>query len=442
VLLIACLDATVQATDSVVNPAISLSSSALRSDIMEKEQQADRLQEENTAMDWRLYIPIFFLIVAVIGIIVLYAKLKIQKKTNLDQHAFLAEKHKLLQTRNDQLKKIYDKLQGSIRQNTKMKTIFENAYAQLRQKLKSQESLQQSLDQAKKMGATLKETNTKLEDTQARLIRSEKMSSLGKLTAGIAHEINNPVNFVANGVNSLKEDFEQINVFIGNYQRICELDTLEEVKKYYGILREDDEDFNDLKNSTLEALGDIEYGTTRITEIVNGLRIFSRQDESDIKEAHINEILEKALLILKPKYKKKAKVLKDLDPSIPVMKCLPGQINQALVNLIGNAADAIDFKGTIHIITKNLDDDNIQIMIKDDGRGMPDDVVEKIFDPFFTTKDVGKGTGLGLSITYGIIEKHHGKIAVDSAEGVGTTFTVTLPKTLKKLKKSYNENII
>jgi len=442
VIIIVLLNITGQTAAGAIDHVISLSKTTNQSEIVEYRQSADQQQEDREVLDWRFYALLFFLILAVAGMGILYAQLKGQKQTVLNQHDYLAEKHKLIQIRNAQLKKLYDKLQLSIKQNVKIKSVFQNSYAQLQQKLKSQESLQKSLDKAKLIGAALKETNTKLEDTQARLIRSEKMSSLGKLTAGIAHEINNPVNFVANGVSSLKEDFEHLNVFIDNYRNICELESIKEVKKYYDILREDDEDFNDLKNSTLEALDDIEYGTTRITEIVNGLRMFSRQDESDIKEAHINEILEKALLILKPRYKKKAKVLKDFDQSIPTMKCLPGQINQALVNIIGNAADAIDFKGTINISTKNLDDDNIQIVIKDDGKGIPDDVVGKIFDPFFTTKDVGQGTGLGLSITYGIIEKHNGKITVESKEGEGSTFTVTLPKTLKKLKKIYNENFI
>ena len=172
------------------------------------------------------------------------------------------------------------------------------------------------------------------------------------------------------------------------------------------------------------------------------MRVFARHDEVEIKEADINQILENAAVILKPKYKKKAKVLKDLDTNIKPIKCLPGQLNQALVNLIGNACDAIDFKGTINLKTQDLDEDHIKITIRDNGKGMSDETVKKIFDPFFTTKEVGKGTGLGLAITYGIIEKHNGTIAVESEEGKGTEFVITLPKKLKKVNKSMDPALV
>ncbi|MGL1887055.1 MAG: ATP-binding protein [Reichenbachiella sp.] len=154
-----------------------------------------------------------------------------------------------------------------------------------------------------------------------------------------------------------------------------------------------------------------------------------------MKESELSTLIDNALLILKPKYKKKAKILKDFDHNIKAIKCLPGQLNQALVNLIGNASDAIEFKGTITIRTIDKDADNVQIQVQDDGKGIPEEVRRKIFDPFYTTKSVGKGTGLGLSITYGIIEKHGGTITVDSTVGKGTIFTVNIPKQIK-LKKS------
>ena len=167
-----------------------------------------------------------------------------------------------------------------------------------------------------------------------------------------------------------------------------------------------------------------------MTEIVNGLRTFSRHDEADAKSADVQEFLDSALLILKSKYKNKVEIIKNLDPTIDPIDCFPGQLNQAFVNLIGNAIDAIEDKGTITISSKNIDEDSIQISIADDGSGMSKEIMDQIFVPFYTTKDVGQGTGLGLAITHGIIEKHHGKIEVDSEIGVGTTFTITLPKQL------------
>ncbi len=343
-----------------------------------------------------------------------------------------------LNTCQTQGREIYKRLQSSVDMNKQIKAKFQAAYDDLTRKYNESQANLNNVDKDPGFQEELDKVYHQLEDAQAMVLHAEKMSSLGQLTAGIAHEINNPVNFVANGINTLKENFEQVNVFIENYRKVCEQDSLDDVKKYYKILRSDDREYNGIIKSVEESLEDVEYGTTRITEIVNGLRIFSRQDESEVKEAHIHDVIDNALLILKPKYKKKAKVLKEYDHSMQTIKCLPGQLNQALVNLIGNAADAIDFKGTITIRTANLPDDNIEVKILDDGKGIPEEVVKRIFDPFFTTKPVGKGTGLGLSITYGIIDKHGGTIKVESEQGKGTTFTVTIPKVikLKKGKKS------
>lgn len=358
------------------------------------------------------------------------------KKEIFSKDIQLNDFHRQLKTKEAHVGKLQQAYQKTVGQKKEMKDVFAKEYDKLVVKYKELAKIKAKLSEQQAASEELQEANKTLEKTQALLLQSEKMSSLGQLTAGIAHEINNPVNFVANGVNTLKDNFKQLNVFIENYKRICELDSLEEIKKYYKIQREDDHHFTDLQTSTNESLDDVEYGTTRITEIVNGLRVFARHDEVEIKEANLNEVVENAIVILKPKYKKKAKVLKDLDTNIGPIKCLPGQLNQALVNLIGNACDAIDFKGTINVKTQELDENHVKISIKDNGKGMSEDTIKKIFDPFFTTKEVGKGTGLGLAITYGIIEKHNGSIAVESEEGKGTEFTITLPKKLRKVNKS------
>lgn len=350
--------------------------------------------------------------------------------------------HRQLKTKDAHVVKLQQAYQKTVSQKKEMKDVFAKEYDKLVAKYKELAKVKAKLSEQQAAREELEETSKTLEKTQALLLQSEKMSSLGQLTAGIAHEINNPVNFVANGVNTLKDNFKQLNVFIENYKRICELESLEEIKKYYKLQREDDHHFTDLQTSTNESLDDVEYGTTRITEIVNGLRVFARHDEVEIKEANLNEVVENAIVILKPKYKKKAKVLKDFDTNIAPIKCLPGQLNQALVNLIGNACDAIDFKGTINVKTQELDEDHVRISVKDNGKGMSEDTLKKIFDPFFTTKEVGKGTGLGLAITYGIIEKHNGKITVESQEGKGTEFVITLPKKLRKVNKSMDSALV
>lgn len=170
----------------------------------------------------------------------------------------------------------------------------------------------------------------------------------------------------------------------------------------------------------------IEEGSSRTAEIVRGLRNFSRMDENEIKNADIHEGVDSTLTLLHNKYKNRIEVVKDYDSAIGEIECYPGPLNQVFMNLLSNAIDAIDNEGKILIRTIK-ENDKVKIMIRDTGAGMPGETVNKIFDPFFTTKPVGEGTGLGLAITYGIIEKHHGKISVVSAKGEGTEFTIMLP---------------
>lgn len=398
-------------------------------------QQEPIVAESNSNNSaFAVMVGLVLLLLVVSGLAYYYVS-KLRKETFTKDLQF-NDYRRQLQSKEAHVVKLQQAYQKSVNQKKEMKAVFAKEYDKLATRYKELLHIKKELSKQQAASEELQKTNKTLKKTQALLLQSEKMSSLGQLTAGIAHEINNPVNFVANGVNTLKDNFKQLNVFIENYKRICELESLEEIKKYYKIQREDDHHFTDLHTSTTESLDDVEYGTSRITEIVNGLRVFARHDEVEIKEADINQILENATVILKPKYKKKAKILKDLDAAIQPIKCLPGQLNQALVNLIGNACDAIDFKGTINLKTEELDKDHIKISIKDNGKGMSEDTVTKIFDPFFTTKEVGKGTGLGLAITYGIIEKHNGTIAVESEEGKGTEFVITLPKKLRKVNKS------
>ena len=302
------------------------------------------------------------------------------------------------------LKKIQLALQEKWKAERDQRTKLHRAYKDLYTRFKANAQVQGNFQKEKESRIDLQKAYKELKDTQEKLVQAEKMSSLGKLTAGIAHEINNPVNFVANGVRTLRENIEQLMTFIDNYKKIGQLDSLEEIKKYTAILEEDEEDLIDLRESTQELLDDADYGTERITEIVKGLRSFSRQDDSESTEANINDIIEAALVILKPKYKKIAVIEKNLAPNLRPIHCFPSQINQVFVNLIGNACDAIDGQGVIAITTLEMSPDHIEIRLKDNGRGMAEDVKNKIFDPFFTTKEVGKGTGLGLSITYGIIK--------------------------------------
>lgn len=174
-----------------------------------------------------------------------------------------------------------------------------------------------------------------------------------------------------------------------------------------------------------ELLNGIEEGASRTTNIVKGLRNFSRLDQDVLKKADVNEGLESTLTLLHSVYKDKIEIVRDFG-EIPKIECLPGQINQVFMNILSNAIQAIGEKGTIYIRTWQ-DKEEVKISIKDTGTGMSEETKKKVFDPFFTTKEVGKGTGLGLSISFGIIEKHHGRIEVNSETGKGSEFIISLP---------------
>lgn len=281
---------------------------------------------------------------------------------------------------------------------------------------------------------SLKSALQHLKDTQSQLVQAEKMASLGQLTAGVAHEINNPINFVTSNVAPLRRDIDMIWEAIHEFEQLA-LDTVlskeekaERITKY-----KQDLDFDYVKTEVEYLLKGMHEGASRTAEIVKGLRVFSRVDEDTLKSADINEGLESTMVILNSLVKDKVKVIKSYG-EIPFVECYAGKLNQVFLNIITNAVYAIDKKyennigGELRIETSLADDDNsIEIKISDNGIGIPDHVKEKIFEPFFTTKDVGEGTGLGMSIAYNTINKHNGKIWVESVLGKGSTFHIIIP---------------
>jgi signal transduction histidine kinase/Tfp pilus assembly protein PilF len=265
-----------------------------------------------------------------------------------------------------------------------------------------------------------------LERTQEQLVLSEKMASIGVLTAGIAHEINNPINFVYGGVNSIMRDLadvEQVLKIIKDVET-SDLKPDQIVKEI--IKRKKEYDFDEAYRAIGETIIDIKLGAQRTAEIVQGLRDFSRSESDDFGFTDINKTIEGVLVLLKNKYKSHVEIVKDLDTSLPDIECKAGKVNQVIMNLVSNAIDAITNNGIIQITSKMVDG-KCSISVKDNGLGIKPEILPKIFDPFFTTKKVGHGTGLGLSISYGIIEEHRGTIDVKSEVGKGTEFIVTLP---------------
>ncbi len=287
--------------------------------------------------------------------------------------------------------------------------------------LKARKELESKVEQ-------LHKTNEELKNTQAQLIHTSKMVSLGQLVAGIAHELNNPIGYTYSNISHLKDTMPKIHEMMKRLnEEIPKLPKtaqkkIEELKKKLNfdfILK----DIDNIIQSSLD-------GTQRTKEIVVGLRNFSRLDEAEIKEVDLHEGLENTLKLLTSELKNRITVHKEYG-KLPKVSCYPSQINQVFLNILTNAIQAIfdkgdkGEKGDIWIRTMVVKDE-IQISIRDSGKGILPEHLDRIFDPFFTTKDVGKGTGLGLSVSYGIIKKHKGEIRVESKIGEGSTFTIAL----------------
>ncbi|MCF0070753.1 ATP-binding protein [Dyadobacter sp. CY261] len=277
-------------------------------------------------------------------------------------------------------------------------------------------------------------TVTKLKDAQTQLIDSEKMASLGQLTAGIAHEINNPINFVSSNIRPLRRDIDDVLEILDSYDEIRGVDSIEGLRSKVKEIEQlkNDLDLDYLKTELGTLLKGMEDGAHRTVEIVKGLKIFSRVDESDLNLVNINEGVESTLIILNYQMGNSITLVKELG-NIPSIECYAGKLNQVFMNILTNSIYALQkdkHEGkspTIWVKSWLKDPDNVAISIRDNGPGMTPEVRAKIFEPFFTTKQVGDGTGLGLSIVFKIIEVHSGNIQVNTEVGEGTEFLITLP---------------
>lgn len=288
----------------------------------------------------------------------------------------------------------------------------------------------------------LSEALNDLKDAQTQLVEAEKMASLGQLTAGIAHEINNPINFVKSNIKPLRLDLKDIFSILDAYEKVHHLEGealqngLKVIAQERNIL-----DVNFLEEEIYSLIQGIEEGAERTGEIVKGLRTFSRLDESEIKTVNIHDGLDSTIVLLRNNIPFHVKIIKDYK-AVEEIECYPGKLNQVFMNIISNAIQAIAMKPVqtdnefIKIATYNSSSEDITIAITDTGNGMTPEVKRKIFEPFFTTKDVGEGTGLGLAIVFKIIQKHFGKISVESEPGKGATFIITLPVSLSKFLPS------
>jgi hypothetical protein len=277
----------------------------------------------------------------------------------------------------------------------------------------------------------LNKTLIDLKETQSQLVESEKMASLGQLTAGIAHEINNPINFVTSNVKPLKRDVDLLLELINKLETIAKSNKSNTEKEIEIQALKVGFDFDYLQEEITFLLKGINEGSTRTAEIVKGLRIFSRVDEDDLKKADINEGLDSTIIIINNLLNGRIIIEKNYG-NIPLAECYPGKLNQVFLNLITNAIYAVNAQfnqdpGGIIRIETEATQNSILIRISDNGIGMNESTLKKLFEPFFTTKPVGEGTGLGLSISYNTIKKHNGTIHVTSTPAIGTTFTIEIP---------------
>ncbi len=276
----------------------------------------------------------------------------------------------------------------------------------------------------------LKKTHDELKTAQQQLVQSEKMSSLGQIAAGIAHEINNPIGFVTSNLETLKEYIDVFVQILMSYNKMDAFSGGKKLDEMNNLLEEirqlkKSEDFDFMLEDLKQILADSSEGLSRVRDIVANLKTFAHADDGVLEEHDINECLKNSIKVVWNELKYTITLHEEFN-EIPHLICNISELSQVFMNMLINAKDACGEQGEMTVSTQ-LIDGFIEIRFADNGEGIPQDKLKKIFDPFFTTKPVGKGTGLGLSISYGIIESHGGGIDVETEEGKGTCFIIKLP---------------
>lgn len=275
------------------------------------------------------------------------------------------------------------------------------------------------------MVTNMKRIKEQLNAANNQALQSEKMASIGQLAAGMAHEINNPIGFVSSNLGTLERYIQQTFDLLDLYEQSEGFISDPEIRARIKAEKEK-ADINYLKEDLRSLMAESKDGIARVKQIVQNLKDFSHVDAYDNWQlSDLHQGIETTLNIVNNVMKDKARVIKSY-ANLPLVECIPAQLNQVFMNLFMNAAHAIEKQGTVTVRTGQKDD-RVWVEIGDTGTGIPPEHIKKIFDPFFTTKPIGKGTGLGLSVSYGIIQEHHGQFEVQSQIGKGTSFRIWLP---------------
>ncbi|MBK8508292.1 MAG: GHKL domain-containing protein [Candidatus Competibacteraceae bacterium] len=271
-----------------------------------------------------------------------------------------------------------------------------------------------------------------LKQSQAQLIQSEKMASLGQMVAGVAHEINTPLAYCHSNIDLVKEQLpEIIGLFkeFANFPSLLDAPAAEQQNLKEGIATIQDAILTFEREGSFDEINLLLEGSLsgldQISDMVKSLKDFSRLDQHKVENFDLNRGLDSVLVIANNVLKNKVELIKEYG-QLPKISCSPSQLNQVFLNLIVNASQAIENSGIIRLRTL-ADHHFVNVIVEDNGKGIPEDILPRIFDPFFTTKEIGKGTGLGLSIAYKIVQQHGGKITVHSEVNKGTQFTVSIP---------------
>ncbi|TVT36238.1 ATP-binding protein [Marinobacter vinifirmus] len=272
--------------------------------------------------------------------------------------------------------------------------------------------------------------NARLEQANKQLLQSEKLAAIGQLAAGVAHEINNPVGYVYSNLQTLENYLNDLFRLTDAIDTAASLEDLRQIR--HNI------DYNYLREDLKDLLSESREGIERVKTIISAMKDFSHIEEEEFKQADLHRGIETTLNVVNNELKYKAEVVRDFG-ELPHVECIASQINQVIMNLLVNAAHAIEDFGKITIRTRHQGD-SVTLEVEDTGKGIASEHLNRIFEPFFTTKGIGKGTGLGLSLSFNIIKKHNGEIEVHSEPGQGTRFRITLPVTQSEPLRHTQQN--